>query len=59
MSGVDANGKSIFNYPISCSITPAGTDESISEFLLSLEDNDPNLGFSLNIILHLNFKMFF
>ena len=44
MSGVDANGQSIFNLPISCSVTPAGTDESISEFMVSLEDNDPNLG---------------
>lgn len=44
MAGVDADGMSIFDYPVSCSITPAGTDESISEFLIELEETDPNLG---------------
>ena len=40
----DMEGKTVIQFPISVSSTPAGTDESIAEFLVSLEENSPHVG---------------
>ena len=40
----DMEAKSVLQFPISSSSTPAGTDESICEFLVSLEENAPHIG---------------
>ena len=41
-------GKSVLQFPVSVSSTPAGTDESIAEFLVHLEENSPNVGKVVN-----------
>jgi hypothetical protein len=37
-------GKTVMQFPVSISSTPSGTDESIAEFLVSLEENSPHIG---------------
>ena len=43
-------GKNIMQFPVSSSSTPSGTDESLCEFLVMLEETSPHVGKFLKLL---------